>query len=57
MVAKLTRLLPLCEVQGYVYDAWQRAAEIYEVWDQSDRAQKLRSKAHDLYQRFNDYFG
>jgi len=30
--------IALCEVQGYVYDAWQRAAEIYEVWDQSDRA-------------------
>ncbi len=48
--------IALCEVQGYVYDAWQRAAEIYEVWGQSDRAMTLRSKAEDLYQRFNERF-
>jgi len=36
--------IALCEVQGYVYDAWQRAAEIYEVWDQSDRAQSCVPK-------------
>jgi glycogen debranching enzyme len=56
--------IALCEVQGYVYDAWQRAADLYEVWGEREtpsgtlreRAEKLRSKAEDLYQRFNDRF-
>lgn len=48
--------IALCEVQGYVYDAWLRAADIYEVWGQGDRAKQLRQKAEDLYQRFNDRF-
>jgi glycogen debranching enzyme len=47
--------IALCEVQGYVYDAWQRAATLYERWG-DDRAQALRQKAADLYQRFNDRF-
>ncbi len=45
-----------CEVQGYVYDAWRRAADIYEIWGEGDRAIALRKKAEDLYQRFNDRF-
>lgn len=48
--------IALCEVQGYVYDALRRAADIYEVWEQSDRANQLRSKADALYQRFNERF-
>ncbi len=48
--------IALCEVQGYVYDAWRRAADIYDVWGQSERAQKLRSKADALYQHFNQRF-
>ncbi|SRR5579883_541797 len=48
--------IALCEVQGYVYDAWLRAADIYEVWQEHERAQELRQKAQDLYQRFNDHF-
>jgi glycogen debranching enzyme len=47
--------IALCEVQGYVYDAWQRAADLYELWG-DERAQKLRSKASALYQRFNERF-
>jgi len=43
MVAKLTRLLPSVKSRA-VYDAWQRAAEIYEVWDQSDRAKSCVPK-------------
>jgi len=35
---------PIASSRGYVYDAWQRAAEIYEVWDQSDRAQSCVPK-------------
>lgn len=48
--------IALCEVQGYVYNALQRAADIYSVWGQSERAQKLRSKADALYQHFNERF-
>jgi glycogen debranching enzyme len=33
----------LCELQGYVYDAWQRMAEIYDALAQPDRAAALRS--------------
>ncbi|WP_224089152.1 glycogen debranching N-terminal domain-containing protein [Nostoc sp. MS1] len=48
--------IALCEVQGYVYDAWLKAALIYEVWGEQEQAQKLRQKAQALYQRFNDRF-
>ncbi|MHC5610079.1 MAG: amylo-alpha-1,6-glucosidase [Nostoc sp.] len=39
-----------------VYDAWLRAALIYEVWGEKEQAKKLRQKAEELYQRFNDRF-
>lgn len=45
-----------CEVQGYLYDAWLRAANLYEIWEEQNRAESLRQKANDLYQRFNDRF-
>ncbi|MEJ1932537.1 glycogen debranching N-terminal domain-containing protein [Nostoc sp. NIES-2111] len=48
--------IALCEVQGYVYDAWLKAALIYEVWGEQEQAKKLRQKAEELYQRFNDRF-
>ncbi len=48
--------IALCEVQGYVYDAWQRASTLYEIWGESERTQTLRQKAADLYQQFNDRF-
>ncbi|MBA3920522.1 MAG: amylo-alpha-1,6-glucosidase [Nostocaceae cyanobacterium] len=48
--------IALCEVQGYVYDAWQKAASIYEVWGDQEQANKLRQKAAELYQRFNERF-
>jgi glycogen debranching enzyme len=48
--------IALCEVQGYVYDAWTREAEIYEVWGESEPANRLRQKADALYQQFNDRF-
>jgi glycogen debranching enzyme len=48
--------IALCEVQGYVYDAWQRAAPLYELWGETERAQALRQKAVDLYERFNERF-
>ncbi len=48
--------IALCEVQGYVYEAWRRAADIYEVWGEDEQAKLLRQKADELYQRFNDRF-
>jgi glycogen debranching enzyme len=46
----------LCELQGYVYDAWLRMAQIYDALDDGDRASKLRRKAQALFQRFNETF-
>ena len=46
----------LCELQGYVYDAWQRMAEIYVARGESDRAGQLRAKARKLFDRFNEVF-
>jgi glycogen debranching enzyme len=48
--------IALCEVQGYVYDAWLKAALIYEVWGEKEPAKNLRQKAELLYQRFNEKF-
>ncbi|XGV97112.1 MAG: glycogen debranching N-terminal domain-containing protein [Leptolyngbya sp. BL-A-14] len=48
--------IALCEVQGYVYNAWRDAATIYDILEDPDRATQLRQKADDLYQRFNDRF-
>ena len=48
--------IALCEVQGEVYQAWKSAADIYEVWGDTERAKQLRSQADALYQRFNDCF-
>ncbi len=46
----------LCELQGYVYDAWQRMAEIYDALAQPDRAAALRAKAATLFDKFNETF-
>ena len=46
----------LCELQGYVYDAWLRMAQLFDFLDQADRAKELRVKAARLYERFNDVF-
>lgn len=46
----------LCELQGYVYDAWMGMAEIYQALGQPERADVLRAKAAVLYRRFNDTF-
>ena len=46
----------LCELQGYVYDAWTRMAEIYDALGRPDRALDLREKARALRQRFNEVF-
>jgi glycogen debranching enzyme len=46
----------LCELQGYVYDAWLRMAEIYDALNDSARATALRAKAAVLFVRFNEAF-
>ncbi|MBZ9722258.1 amylo-alpha-1,6-glucosidase [Mesorhizobium sp. AD1-1] len=46
----------LCELQGYVYDAWQRMAEIFDARGDGARAEQLRVKARSLFDRFNRVF-
>jgi glycogen debranching enzyme len=46
----------LCELQGYVFDAWRRMASIYDVLGKPDRAEKLRGKAAALQRRFDERF-
>jgi glycogen debranching enzyme len=46
----------LCELQGYVYDAWQRMGEIFEEIGEKDRARSLRLRAQILFDRFNEAF-
>ena len=48
--------LALCELQGYVYDAKLRTAELYEVVGRPADAARLRSEAAQLYARFNEHF-
>jgi glycogen debranching enzyme len=46
----------LCELQGYVFDAWLRMAEIFEVLGERGRAVDLRDRAVALQQRFEARF-
>lgn len=46
----------LCELQGYVYDAWLRMAEVYDALGQPAPAKTLRERAVQLYERFNEAF-
>jgi glycogen debranching enzyme len=51
------RPLALCEIQGYVYDAKLRLADIADqVWGEPDLAGRLRSQAEALADRFNRDF-
>jgi glycogen debranching enzyme len=46
-----------CEVQGYVYDAKRRAAELCrEVWRERDLAARLDDEADRLRERFDEAF-
>jgi len=45
-----------CELQGYVYDAKRRMAEVYTVLGEDARAAQLRAEAETLKQRFNEVF-
>ncbi len=46
----------LCELQGYVFDAWMRMAEIFDHRGDANRATELRRKAAALRERFEAAF-
>jgi glycogen debranching enzyme len=46
----------LCELQGYVYDAWLRMAAVFDALGKPARAETLRGKARALFDKFNDVF-
>jgi glycogen debranching enzyme len=46
----------LCELQGYVYDAKLRVAELCDALNSPRRANELRRQAADLRQQFNERF-
>jgi glycogen debranching enzyme len=46
----------LCELQGYVYEAWVRVAEICDERGDKRRAGALRKKAAALFRKFNETF-
>ncbi|PSB30919.1 amylo-alpha-1,6-glucosidase [Chlorogloea sp. CCALA 695] len=48
--------IALCELQGYVFDAWMRMSEVFTALGESDRAVSLRQKALDLRDRFEQHF-
>ncbi len=48
--------IALCEVQGYVYEARELAAEMAEAMGESERAASLRTAAESLRQNFHRAF-
>jgi glycogen debranching enzyme len=46
----------LCELQGYVFDAWMRMAEVFAVLGEPERARELERKAAGLQARFEERF-
>lgn len=48
--------IALCEVQGYMYDAYQRAAELLNILKEPEISKKLTDKAANLKEIFNDKF-
>jgi glycogen debranching enzyme len=46
----------LCELQGYVFDAWMRMAEVYDTLGDPEPGRALRRKAADLQARFEERF-
>ncbi len=46
----------LCELQGYVYDAWLRMSEVFDELRKPARAAEMRTKAATLFKRFNEVF-
>jgi glycogen debranching enzyme len=48
--------IALCEIQGYVYDAWMNGAVLFELMGIPERADDLRKKASSLRQKFQKEF-
>src|SRR2546425_13079333 len=46
----------LCELQGYVFDAWLRMAEVFDALGDQERASGLRAKARALRAAFEAKF-
>jgi glycogen debranching enzyme len=45
-----------CELQGYVFDAKNRMADVYDVLGRPREARRLRRQAQRLYERVNEKF-
>ncbi len=45
-----------CEMQAYVYDAWLRMGQLYDYLGRHRSADRLRDKAADLFERFNQAY-
>jgi glycogen debranching enzyme len=54
--SQVTQPKGTCELQGYVFDAWLRMAEVFEVLGEPGRSIELRHKAADLQRRFEAAF-
>jgi glycogen debranching enzyme len=48
--------IALCEVQGYVYAAWQARAELADAFGDADTAQRCQARAEALRARFSESF-
>ena len=48
--------IALVELQGYVYDAKLRMADLFDLVDRERDARRLRRQAVDLFDRFNERF-
>jgi glycogen debranching enzyme len=48
--------IALCEVQGYVYQAWNSAARLATLLGHNEEAEKLSNKSFNLRTRFNTDF-
>jgi glycogen debranching enzyme len=46
----------LCELQGYVFDAWMRMAEVFDALGEMERGAALRQRAAELQARFEEDF-
>lgn len=46
----------LCELQGYVFDAWMRMVEVFTALGEEDQAAELLTKATQLRTRFEERF-
>jgi glycogen debranching enzyme len=48
---QVTAPIALCEIQGYVFDAWMRMAEVFTALGETDRAIALQHKVAELRDR------